>query len=413
MKKLRKLIFWCHLIAGVSAGLVILVMSVTGVLLTFERQIIDFAEREMRIVQRPTPDVARLGPDALLAKATEAKPSAKPSGLTVKSDPNAAATIALGREGVLYVNPYTGEVLGEGAIRTRAFFRGVTDWHRWLGTGQDNRAVGRAVTGASNTAFLVLAISGVYLWWPKKWSWKKVRPLIFFQRGLKPRARNFNWHNTAGFWSSALLIVITATGMVLSYQWANNLLYRLTGTQPPAAQAPAGRVPATAANEGARSGGDKKVTDGANLNQLWDRAEQQAAGWEAITLRLPLQPNAPVVFSIREGKAWLEAASSQLTLSSASGEALKWEPYAAANRGRKARTWARFLHTGEAGGIVGQALAGLASLGGALLVWSGLALVLKRFRVWASRRKGALGQAASDSLGVDSLPRRTEEYRLN
>ena len=43
-------IFWCHLIAGVVAGLVVLVMSVTGVLLTYERQIVAWADtRDYRV----------------------------------------------------------------------------------------------------------------------------------------------------------------------------------------------------------------------------------------------------------------------------------------------------------------------------------------------------------------------------
>ncbi len=177
MKKLRRIIFWCHLAAGVTAGVVILIMSVTGVLLAFEHQVIRFAERDMLTVGQPVKD-ARLGVGTLLAKAGEARPDAKPSGFTLQSDPTAAATVAFGRDGLLYINPYTGEVLGQGARRTRSFFRVLEDWHRWLGTGGENRAVGRAITGACNTAFLVLAITGVYLWWPKKWTWKKVRPVI-------------------------------------------------------------------------------------------------------------------------------------------------------------------------------------------------------------------------------------------
>jgi uncharacterized iron-regulated membrane protein len=435
MKKLRRIIFWCHLAAGVTAGVVIFIMSVTGVLLAFEHQVIQLAEREMQAVGQPPKDGQRLGVAALLSKVSEARPDAKPTGLTMQSDPTAAATIALGRDGVLYMNPYTGEVLGQGALRTRAFFRVVEDWHRWLGTGGENRAIGRAITGACNAAFLVLAITGVYLWWPKKWTWKKVRPVVFFQRGLKERARNFNWHNTAGFWSSLLLIVITATGMVMSYQWANNLLYRLTGTEPPAQQGPANRpgAPTNERNERTRTAANQVPTGEAaardskkepretggpdpqsiaraeNLDRAWNRAEQQANGWESITLRLPLQPNASVNFSIREGKAWLESASSQLTLSSASAEVVKWEPYSSASAGRKARTWARFLHTGEAGGIPGQFLAGLASLGGGLLVWTGLALVWRRFRAWLKRRRASTIQRELELGLFDAQPEQTPE----
>jgi uncharacterized iron-regulated membrane protein len=372
-------------------------MSVTGVLLAFERQVIQFAERDMQHVGPQPKDSQRLEISALLSKVREARPDVKPSALTLQSDPTAAATLSLGREGVMYVNPFSGEILGQGARRTRAFFRFNNDWHRWLGASGENRAVGRAITGASNTVFLVLAITGIYLWWPKIWTWRKVRPVIFFQRGLKERAKNFNWHNTAGFWSSSVLIIITATGMVLSYQWANNLLYRLAGSEPPAQQGPARPANEVQTRANAVQGpnppgdatnrGDGTISDAQNLDTLWTRAEQQAPGWRSITLRLPLQPNAPVVFSIREGKAWLETASSQLTLQRSSAEVVKWEPYGSASAGRKARSWARFLHTGEALGVPGQILAFLASLGGCLLVWTGLSLVWKRFRSWVKRRK--------------------------
>jgi uncharacterized iron-regulated membrane protein len=394
MKKLRRIIFWGHLIAGVTAGVIILVMSVTGVLLAFEHQIIDFAEREMKTVA-PTGN-ARLGIDAMLSKVSEARPDMKPTGLTLRSESTAAATIAFGRDGIQYLDPYTGATLGYGALRTRAFFRIVEDWHRWLGSGGENRAIGRAITGAGNTVFLILAISGTYLWWPKKWSWRKVRPVIFFQKGLKERARNFNWHNTAGFWSSLVLIVITATGMVLSYQWANNLLYRLAGSQPPPQQQ-------AQANRGRAEERAVKPID--NLDQLWTRAEQQAPGWQSISLRLPLQPNAPVAFTIREGKAWLTSASSQLTLHPASAEVMKWEPYASSSPGRKARTWARFLHTGEAGGLPGQVLAGLASLGGSLLVWTGLALAWRRLRQWVKGRYSRVNEPVKRSILLETKPR--------
>src|SRR5688500_9558956 len=131
MKRLRKVIFWCHLTAGVIAGLVILNMSLTGVLLAFEQQIVRFAERDVRTVRPPDGEARRLGVSALFVKVREARPDAKPTGLTLQADPSAAAAITLGREGMLYMNPYTGELLGEGS-RVRAFFQIVTDWHRWL-----------------------------------------------------------------------------------------------------------------------------------------------------------------------------------------------------------------------------------------------------------------------------------------
>ena len=77
----------------------------------------------------------------------------------------------------------------------------MIDWHRALGFSGDNRAIGRAITGAGNAAFLFLALSGLYLWWPRKWTARVLRKSIWFRRGLSSRARDFNWHNVIGFWS--------------------------------------------------------------------------------------------------------------------------------------------------------------------------------------------------------------------
>jgi sulfite reductase (NADPH) flavoprotein alpha-component len=71
-----------------------------------------------------------------------------------------------------------------------------------------------------------------------------------------------------------------------------------------------------------------------------------------------------------------------LTLNRATAEVVKWEPYSENSTGRKLRSWFRGLHTGEAFGFFGQTIAGLASLGGCFLVWTGLAMAWRRFRSW-------------------------------
>src|SRR5262249_46248976 len=108
----------------------------------------------------------------------------------------------------------------------------------------------------------------------------------------------------------------------------------------------------------------------------------QVSGWVAITLRLPQRPSAPVVAIIQEPPAWHPTPRSQLTLDASSAAVVNWEPYAAQNLGRRLRSWVRPLHTGEAAGLIGQAIAGLASTGGVFLVYTGVALAWRRFRGW-------------------------------
>ena len=87
----------------------------------------------------------------------------------------------------------------EGAKTLRNFFHMVTDWHRWLGTEEESRDIGRAITGACNTAFVVMVVTGVYLWWPRRWTRQVLQAVMVPNLRLRGKPRDWNWHNTAGF----------------------------------------------------------------------------------------------------------------------------------------------------------------------------------------------------------------------
>jgi uncharacterized iron-regulated membrane protein len=122
----------------VGAGLVILIMSVTGALLAFESQIIEALERDVRHVP-PSEPAKRIDASAIVTAAATAKPNAQPTGLI---------------------------------------------WHRWLGSEGQSRSTARAITGASNLAFLGLAVSGLFLWLPR--SRARVKAVVVFDG---PRTR--------------------------------------------------------------------------------------------------------------------------------------------------------------------------------------------------------------------------------
>ncbi len=378
----RKLLFWMHLVAGVVAGLVIAVMSLTGTAIAFEAQVLAWADTEAHMASAPAPDAPRLSVDELLARVKAARPEAQPSGVTVSAEPTALVQVSTGRTSAVYVHPVTGEVREQGAQGWRAFFHLMEDWHRWLGAQGDNRAVGRAITGVCNAAFLFLAVSGLYLWWPRKWTLRSMRPSLWFRRGLHGKARDWNWHNVIGFWSLPVLLVLTVTGMVISYKWASDLVFTLTGNTPPAAQGPQGAPPVKVPEPPA---GAKPL----GLDALFAQARGQVPAWKSISVRLgggggarggeaPKGPQA-LTFSIREPDAWPRFAAAQVTLDPFTGAVLRKETFGDYNLGRQVRSWMRFLHTGEALGVLGQLLAAVASLGGAVLVWTGFALAWRRF----------------------------------
>lgn len=402
---LRTVLFWIHLLLGVTAGAVILFMSVTGVLLAFEPQITEWLERDRRLVT-PPPEGRRLPVETLLARAREARPDARPSIVTLRSDPAASAVVSFGREdGALFLDPYRGTVLG-GLSPVHDALHEILEWHRWLGS----REIGRPITGAANFAFLGLVTLGTYLWWPRRWTREAVRAVTLFNPRASGRARDFNWHNVIGIWCAPVLLVLTLTGLVMSYQWANNLLFTLTGIEPPPPQAgPAERGGPTAreAQRRARDGASARRKDGrvpVGLDALWARAERQVPSWVAISLRMPPPADGPVTFVIQEPAGWHPSPRSQLVLDLFTAEPVGWKPYSSQNLGRRLRAWVRPLHTGEAGRIPGQAVALLASAGGGVLVWTGLALAWRRLRSWRRRAPvsgGLLAPKGSQEVSAD------------
>jgi uncharacterized iron-regulated membrane protein len=376
MKTLRRIVFWIHLATALTAGLVILVMCVTGILLAFEPQLVDYAERHLRTVSPPTVDARRLPIDELVARAQAARPDAKPTAIGLRAEPHAVVRISFGRDDVVGINPNTGDVVGHGS-KTHAVMHVIEDWHRWLGS----RDQLRPITGAANLAFMFLAVSGLYLWWPRTWTPAAVRAVTLFDPRLSGRARDFNWHNTVGLWCAPVLIVLTLTGVVMSFQWANDLLYVMTGNTPPP---PPGARPS--GDRAPRDDGRRTVAGGASLETLALRAASQVGDWDRIMLRLPQRPGGPVTAFIVQEPSWGPIPRSQLTLDPITGAVLRWEPSTTASLGRKLRTWVRYLHTGEAFGVLGQLIAGVASAGGVLLIWTGFALAWRRFRAWRPLR---------------------------
>lgn len=381
---MRKLIFWLHLLAGVIAGLVILVMSVTGVLLTYEKQMIAWADSTDAALP-PAPGTPRLAVDELIAAAAATKPGETVTNLTVSSVPGAPALATVDGT-ILTLNPYTGAVLGESAPTLRPFFRTVTTWHRYLGAENGPiRQTMKAVTGWSNVLFLLIVLGGMYLWLPRRWSWTQVRQIIWFRGGLQGKARDFNWHNAIGIWCCIPLAIVIVGAMPISFPWANRAVYQVVGEEPPAPANAGGRGGGAPRRGGGGEGAER--SDAAPIEPLWQRAEQSVDGWRTIGARVG--GNGPVAFTIDRGYGGQPQLRDTLTLDRATGEVVTIQRWNDQTTGRQLRTFLRFAHTGEFFGLPGQTIAGIATAGAVVLVWTGIALALRRFGAWRGRRAAA------------------------
>lgn len=375
--RLRPALFWIHLVAGTISGLVIAVMCLTGTVLAFEKEIVAWSERDARRVDAPAAGIRPLSLAELQAALQTARPEFRPASIVLQNAPHAAVAFTAGRTGTLYVNPYSGEVRQPQSRAVADFMQAILTWHRYLGLqGEQSRPVGKLISGIANLAFFVLAVTGLYLWLPRQWSWRAIRPAIWFRQNATARARDFNWHNAIGFWTAPVLIVLTLTAVPISFRWGGELLYTLTGSPLPASGPQSSGAPPPTAPVPAPPAGTAPVAP----DLLIAEATRLLPAWQTLTFRpATAGAPAPAVVTVRELGSWPRTATTTLQFDPFTGKLLRRDGYADLNAARQIRAWTRFLHTGEAVGPIGQLLAGLASLGGLFLVYTGFALAWRRF----------------------------------
>lgn len=410
----RTILFWLHLTAGVIAGAIIFLMSVTGVLLTYEKQMLDWADMsQLKSINAPVS--SHLTADSLIHIASAAKAGATPATITFRSDSSSPAQVSFGQAGVLYLNPATGVVLGPGSTVARGFFRGVTDWHRWLAGKDKNRELGKMVTGAANLLFLLLVLSGMMLWLPRTWTWLRVRAVLWFRGGLSGKARDFNWHNVLGIWTALPLVAIIASATVIGYPWASDLVYKVVGETPPPRNPGGPPQGAVAAGAGAARDGREAQPAGALANGGGARpADETPAtasttyaaalatalplmpGWRAATVQIPKPGAKTLNVTLDRGTGGQPQYRATATIATATGTLDKYQPFDSLTTGRQLRSILRFTHTGEVLGLTGQTIAGLVSFSSVILVITGLMLAIRR----AARAVGRRGKATESDVAL-------------
>lgn len=390
---IRSFFFWTHLTIGLSAGLLILLMSVTGVMLGFERQMIARIDGAPRVEASSTP---LLPLDSLLARAGIDRDAV--ASIVVKRDVTQPVTIRLRERGAtpVLLDPYRATVLtasGDGS--GQKFFSALRRWHRWVGVqSTELRAQMKLVAGVANLVFLLLVLSGIYLWWPRHWSWARLRATALPQWHHAGKARDFNWHNSLGFWFAIPLALIIASAAFISFRWPGQYLDLALGNEkeriaarealnaPPAATASAGSA------ETQRDALPRFVRDSdVGLAAYVDAARLSRPQWEQLTITMPDARSDAARIAVAEGNTYRPDLRWTLEVDRASASLVSSTGYADLSPARKIRAWVRFGHTGEVFGLWGQSLATVASAVGVLLVWTGFALVWRRWRSWRKRRQ--------------------------
>ncbi|MBF9239302.1 PepSY domain-containing protein [Hymenobacter sp. BT683] len=223
---IKKAIGKLHLWLGLSTGLVVFIVSLTGAIFTFQDEIRDVTEPWRKVEAQATTPMLR--PSRLQAAALATHPGvAKTTTWVTYFGPERSATVFFtdpaGTPTLVYLNPYTGRVLQELDL-SRHFFSIVQEIHMTLLLPE---AIAKWVVGGSVIIFLVMLVTGLVLWWPKRKQERKQRFTIKW--GARWRRINYDLHNVLGFYIASLAGVLALTGLFMLFpvmldatMWAAN-----------------------------------------------------------------------------------------------------------------------------------------------------------------------------------------------
>lgn len=221
----RKVSDWLHLWLGISSGLLIVIISLTGCIYVFERDIRDITEtyRFIKIENKP------YLPPSVLKTIAQKKTGVVPSGVQYGIPGEAAAvTYTKKPQGFtyVYINPYNGNILKE-KILNRDFFRLVLAGHFYLWLPPK---IGQPVVLITVFIFVFMLISGMVMWWPRRWNKVNRKKSFSISWKAKFKRLNYDLHNVLGFYVMLVAFVIAITGLVFGFKWfKSGYYYVITG----------------------------------------------------------------------------------------------------------------------------------------------------------------------------------------
>ncbi len=361
---LKKTLFQLHWFFGISAGLVLALMGITGALVSFQDEILYAINPSVLQVQK---QVAGVLPPAELVAKVEAATGLKVAMLSVNIDSDLAARAFFTpppgeRRGPMRIfDPYTGELMGDAS--GQQFFGLMLQLHRFLAMGES----GRQITGACTLILLFFCLSGLYLRWPRQWkSWRAWLTLDWKKKG-----RSFNWdlHSVAGTWCLVFYLFSALTGLFWSYEWYSKGLTQLLSDSPQ--------------NERVRNRGP--APDGpapaADYSAMWSSIYSAAGpGLSFYNTRMPPVAGQPATVFYLLKDSPHDRALNQITLDPATGVIKRHDRYSDKRLGGQLLTSIYALHTGSYFGITGRIILTISSLTMPLFFVTGWLLYLDRRR---------------------------------
>jgi uncharacterized iron-regulated membrane protein len=213
MKKfLRKI----HLWIGLTAGLLVFIIAITGCTYTFQEEIQDVLQ-PYRFVKKENKTF--LLPSKLEEIAKKNLPNKQLHSIKYHLENKSAEAIFYHSNPtyyyIIYLNPYSGEILHIKNME-KGFFPFILKGHYYLWLPPK---IGQTVVAISTLLFLILIITGIILWLPKNWYVLKARTWFRWNTTTRWKRKNFDLHSIIGFYSCFIALIFIVTGLVWGFQW--------------------------------------------------------------------------------------------------------------------------------------------------------------------------------------------------
>jgi uncharacterized iron-regulated membrane protein len=366
---MRKLVFNLHLYLALTAALFVILMGITGSLMAFEPEIDRLLHRKQAYV---TPVGARaLSFTEISAIVAGAFAGERMEAYFPSTSPELSCSVFVEKSGAVYLNPYTGQVLGVRENKPE-FLDYVHQLHIRLGW-QHQGDPGKKIMSWIGVAMLLLLLSGLFLWWPVK--------RVTVQRGAGGRRFWFDLHNTVGIFSLLFLLTLTVTGIVIGFERTTNpLLYKLTGSKP-------SEMPKTV----------PPPPPGATpipVDQALEIARNALPGATAFAVIIP-QAKGAYRIALRFPEDRTPGGRSRVMVDQYTGKVLFAEGSRTSPAGARVAIANRAIHTGDIFGIPSKTVMSLASLSLVLQACTGLVMWWKRIRAKKRSSSQAVAQGAA------------------
>lgn len=351
-----------HRWLGLTTGLIVFIVSLTGCIYVFQDEIKDATEpwRKVEVQHK-----AVIPPSELSAIAQKIHPGLQ-IGRVVYVSKDRAAVVFLTGGGAFYtvhINPYSGVVLHDQNLR-KDFFTIIQFIHIYLLL---PAPIGKMVVGVSVFVFLFLLILGVFIWWPKRKT--QVKRSLTIRLNGKWRRVNYDLHSVLGVYTCVIAFVLAFTGLTISYDWLKKGVNKTVnlGNQYQFEE----KIP------------EVKVSSLMNNDKLLDAAFMQAVQGSPnsdMYLIAPLQKGTAVLNITVYEKALFYYKSDRYYFNANNGALIKVLPHRDKSNGLKVTEMGYDLHTGQILGTTGKIIAFMSS-------FICMSLPVTGFLFWRGKRK--------------------------